>query len=390
VTTNEPIIFAAPDIDDADVEAVTRVLRSGWITTGEECLRLEEELAAFLDVPHVVTTSSCTAALEIAVAYLGLPKGARVAVPTWTFASTALTADREGFRSVLVDIDPDTLNLSPDALTDAIDEGLDAVIAVHFGGVAIDGKVHELCREAGLPLVEDAAHALGGRDHRGFINGRSTAGACFSFYATKNLTCGEGGALTTDDPDLADFARVFRLHGMSKDAWARYHPDAPGGYDVIAPGIKANLPDLLAVLARSQLARFDQLQARRRQIVARYRTNLAQIPGLRVVPSNPEPNSADHLMVVLLPEGVDRAAVQRHFAERRIGTSVHFQPLHGLGWFRENGCLARRGVPVADELAPRALSLPLHPGLTDDDVDLVCETLVSALRVASAAPTARV
>lgn len=379
MTTDDPIIFAAPDIDDSDVEAVTRVLRSGWITTGEECLRLEEELAAYLDVPHVVTTSSCTAALEIAVAHLGLREGARVAVPTWTFASTALTAEREGFRSVLIDIDADTLNLSAEALADAVDEGVDAVIAVHFGGVAVDAKVHDVCRQAGVPLVEDAAHALGGRDHRGFINGRATAGACFSFYATKNLTCGEGGALTTDDDELADFARVFRLHGMSKDAWARYHPDAPGGYDVIAPGIKANLPDLLAVLARSQFARFDELQARRRTIVSRYRANLAAIDGLRVVPGEPEPDSADHLMVVLLPEGTDRAAVRQQLSEHRIGTSVHFQPLHHLQWFRENAQIARRGLAVADEVAPRALSLPLHPGLSDADVDRVCEVLTEAV-----------
>ena len=197
--SNDPIHFAVPDITEADVEAVSRVLRSGWITTGEECLELERELAEYLDVPHVVTMSSCTAALETALAHLGLGQGARVGVPTWTFTSTALAAHREDYQPVLLDVDADTLNLSPSALEDAIDEGLDAVVAVHLGGVPIDGRVHDLCQQAGIPLVEDAAHALGARDHRGMVAGQGTAGACFSFYAPKNLTSGEGGALATDD-----------------------------------------------------------------------------------------------------------------------------------------------------------------------------------------------
>jgi dTDP-4-amino-4,6-dideoxygalactose transaminase len=382
LTSDEHIRFAIPDIDDADIEAVTRVLRSGWITTGDECLALEAELATYLGVDHVVTTSSCTAALEIALARLGLPRGARVAVPTWTFASTALAAEREGYRVILVDSDPDTLNVAPDALADALDEGAEAAIAVHFAGVAIDAKVHELCRHAGVPLIEDAAHALGTRDFRGMVNGAGTAGACFSFYATKNLTSGEGGALATDDAELADFARVFRLHGMSKDAWARYHPDAPEGYDVIAPGIKANMPDLLAALARSQFARFDQLQARRREIVLGYRAMLAEVPGLRFVPAEFDQLGADHLMVVLLPEGVERSRVRQRLNADLIGTSVHFQPLHQLRWFRENCTPSRWGTPVADDLAPRVLSLPLHPGMNDAEVEHVSQAVVSAIDAA--------
>jgi dTDP-4-amino-4,6-dideoxygalactose transaminase len=376
---HEPIHFAIPDIDDGDIEAVTRVLRSGWITTGDECASLEAELAEYLGVRNVVTTSSCTAALEIALARLDLPPNARVGVPTWTFASTALAAEREGAQVILLDVDPDTLNLSTEALDDAIDEGLAAVIGVHFAGVALDRQIHDLCSRAGLPLIEDAAHAMGTRDHRGRVNGAGTAGACFSFYATKNLTSGEGGAIATDDDELADFARVFRLHGMSKDAWARYHPDAPGGYDVIAPGIKGNMPDLLAALARSQFRRFDRLQARRREIVQRYRSALGAVDGLRFVPAEHPSDSADHLMVVLLPEGSDRAAIRQHMASRRIGTSVHFQPLHHLNWFRDHAGVARHGLAVADELAPRALSLPLHPSMSDAQVDRVTGVLLEAI-----------
>ena len=198
------VLFAAPGITEGDVEAVVSALRSGWITTGTECEKLEAELAAYLDVPHVVSGSSCTAALEIALAFLDLPPGARVGVPTWTFASSALAAVHNGARPVLLDVDPETLNLSQSALERAIDERrLDAVVGVHFAGVPLPQQVHELCHATGIPLVEDAAHALGATDHRGSVAGQGTAGACYSFYATKNLTSAEGGALATDDTALA-------------------------------------------------------------------------------------------------------------------------------------------------------------------------------------------
>lgn len=374
------IPFAVPDIDEDDVEAVVRVLRSGWLTTGDECLLLEQELAHHLGIPHVVAVSSCTAALEIALAALRLPPGSRVGVPTWTFAASALAAFHQGHRPVLLDVEPDSLNLSVEALAAELELGLAAVVGVHFAGIALPAEVHRLCRDAGVPLVEDAAHAMGARDHRGLVNGAGTAGACFSFYATKNLTSGEGGALTTDDDALAEFARVYRLHGLSRDAWARYHPEATGGYDVVEPGIKANLPDLLAALARAQLARFEALQARRRQIVLRYRDNLSGVPDLRFVPARHDPAGADHLVVVLLPEAADRQAVRERLTEARIGTSVHFQPLHHLQWFASHAAIGLAGLRTAEAAAPRALSLPLHPGLGEPEIDRVCSVLVEALR----------
>jgi dTDP-4-amino-4,6-dideoxygalactose transaminase len=375
VGSRRSLQFAAPDITDDDVEAVTRALKSGWITTAGEAMALEDELAAYLGVPHVITTSSCTAALDVAVAYLQLPPGARVAVPTWTFVSTALAAVHAGLQPVLVDVDADTLNLSPAALAAAIDEGVDAVVGVHFGGQALDRAVHDLCRDADVPLVEDAAHALGTRDHRGLVAGQGTGGACYSFYATKNLTCAEGGALATDDDELASFARSFRLHGLSHDAWARYHPEAPPGYDLLAPGIKGNLPDVLAALARSQLARFDQTQARRRQLVVQYRAELATVSDIRLVPGHLDSDSADHLMVVVLPDHLDRNAVVAELQTSGVPTSVHFQPLHTFGWFAEHAPIGPGGVPNAERVAAHALSLPLHAGLGADDVSYVVDQL---------------
>ncbi len=377
--------YNRPDITEDDVDAVAAVLRSGWITTGGEAQQLEADLAAWLGVEHVVAVASCTAAIEIAVAHLRLPRGSRVGVPTWTFVSTAIAAYHRGLVPVLLDVDEDTFNLSEAAVKRALTEdgGLDAVIGVHFGGVALPRALHELCADAAVPLVEDAAHALGTRDHRGYVAGQGTAGCCYSFYATKNLTSAEGGALATDDAELAAFAQSFRLHGLSRDAWKRYAPGAPASaaqYDVVGDGLKANLPDVLAALARSQLTRFDRMQAARRHLTDRYRERLGAVPGLRLVPAQADPGSADHLMMVLLPGGADRGAVQASMQDDGVGTSVHFRPLHTFGWFREHGLgPGPGGVPVADRSTDRALSLPLYSGMTDADVDQACDALERAL-----------
>ena len=373
-----PVAFAVPEVDEQDVAAVVRVLQSGWITTGDECRLLEEELAAYLGAGHVVGVSSCTAALEISLAHLALPAGAKVGVPSWTFVSTALAAVHNGLVPVLLDVDPLTLNLSPVALQAALEAGLDAVIAVHFGGVPVDRSIHALCAAARVPLVEDAAHALGAHDERGPIGGPGAAATCFSFYATKNLTSAEGGAIATDDEDLAAFARTYRLHGMSADALARYQPGGSVTYDLVSPGIKANLPDLLAALARSQLARFDESQARRRALLHRYR-DLLEPEGVRFVPGRREVGSADHLAAVLLPVDADRDLVVAGLKARGISPSIHFRPLHHFSWFAANAEVGPTGLGVCDALWPRALSLPLHVGLSIDDVERVAAALLDEL-----------
>jgi dTDP-4-amino-4,6-dideoxygalactose transaminase len=375
----EPIGFAVPNVIEADVEAVARVLRSGWLSTGSECAALEAELAERLGAPHVIAMSSCTAALQIAVASLRLPPGGRVGVPTWTFVASAASVVQAGATPVLLDVDPDTLNIAPEAVEAAIAEGLDALMVVHFAGTPVDRAVLDLAAAAGIPVIEDAAHALGASDHRGPVAGAGTVGACYSFYATKNLTSAEGGALATHDDALARYARTQRLHGLSNDAWGRYRVGANPEYDVVEPGLKANMPDVLAALARSQFQRFDQMQARRREIVTRYRASVERIPGCRVVPGTADDLSADHLFVVVLPEGVERAEVTSAMAADGIGTSVHFRPVHQFTWFRNHAPLGPTGVAVADRMAGHTLSLPLHVGMTDHDVDRVLDSLAGVL-----------
>lgn len=373
--------FAVPDISDDEIAAVCRVLRSGWLTTGEECHAFESELAAFVGGDcEVVTLNSCTAALETTFAYLDLPEGSRVGVPAWTFVSTALAPMKHGLRPVLLDIDADTLNLDVVAVEAALDAGLDALIAVHFGGLPVDRRIHDLCADQDVPVVEDCAHALGGSDHRGPMAARGSVAGCFSFYATKNLATAEGGALVTEDPALADFARSYRLHGLSRDAWARNRVDGPSSYDLQMPGIKANLPDVLAALGRAQLARFPQLQERRARLVARYRQQLFQQSGLRCVPrGDPPDGSAHHLMAVILPKHVDRHSVRRTLMQREIATSVHFPPLTDFTLFSREADVGPMGLTAAHALAERALSLPLHPRLSEGDVDAVCHALQETL-----------
>src|SRR5262245_17498668 len=375
----QPLQFVNPGISDEDIHAVMRVLRSGWLTTGFECRTFEEELADYLGAHYAVATSSGTAALEVALRCLDLPRGARVAIPTWTFAATMTAALAAGLAPVLVDVDPDSLNLAPQSLDHALASGVDAVVLVHFAGVPVEREVHELCARAEVPVVEDAAHALGAVDHRGLIRGAGCVAACFSFGSTGNITAGEGGALVTDRADVAARAAALRLHGLTRDAWARFHPDEPMRYGLLEPGTKANLPDLLAALARSQLARLEDRQERRRRLVIEYRKQIALVPGVRAVPEHLAVDGSDHLFVVVLPAGTERDRVQHELREAGVPSAVHFPPLHHFDWFRARAEIGRGGLSVADAYADRVLSLPLHAEMSLGDVERVVTTLRGAV-----------
>lgn len=376
VQTRSPIRFAAPDVTEADIEAVVAVLRSGWLTTGAVAQAFEEQLAHATGRRHVLVTSSCTTALECAVAALRLPPASRVAVPAWTFVSTVTVLLRLGLRPVLLDVDATTLNVSAAALSDADERGrLSAFLPVHFAGTPVAPAAFEVADRLGLPVVEDCAHALGAR----LPAGRPSVASCYSFYATKNLTSAEGGALATDDDDVAQFASTYRLHGLSRDAWRRYEPGATPTYDLDQRGIKANLPDLLAALGLSQLRRFAEMQARRRRLVLHYRALLAGVPEVGVVPAQHDPDGADHLLVVLLPAGTGREAVIRRMAADGITVSVHFRPVHRFRAIAPE-LDTSGGLPVCEQMWPRVLSLPLHSTLRLEDAERVVESLAGAVR----------
>ncbi|MFI9150187.1 DegT/DnrJ/EryC1/StrS family aminotransferase [Streptomyces sp. NPDC053367] len=381
--------FAVARISPEARRAARRVLASGWVTTGREAELFEAEFAAQVRARHALAVSSCTAALELALRALRLPHGAPALVPAVTFCGAAQAVVHAGLRPVLVDVDPGTATATPDTVeraARACGAGPQAMTVLHYGGAP--APLDELAEAAGLPLgqvVEDAAHALGTWVGDRPVGGGLSAAACFSFYATKNLPIGEGGMLTTDDPDIADRVRRARLHGMSADAWRRHLPGGSWRYTVDEAGMKANMTDVQAAVGRFQLRHFDDWQERRRVLAARYDAALAEIPGLEPLASPVPGEHARHLYAVrvLQQYGTDRDELIERLARDGIGTSVHFVPLHHMPYFRRVATVPPDGLPGADALFPQLLSLPLYPDLSERDLDRVCERLA---RYAAPAP----
>jgi perosamine synthetase len=377
--TAQQVPFCRTEITPEAQQAAVRVLASGWVTMGAESIAFEQEFGASVKAQHTVAVSSCTAAIELALAGLGLPPGAPVLTPTLTFCGAVQAIVHAGLRPVLVDTDEATLTVSAEGVAKAARHGAAAMVIQHMAGYPVDGA--ELAEAAGIPngnVVEDAAHGLGATVGGRPVGSFSRAG-CFSFYATKNLPIGEGGAITTTDGDLAERWRRMRLHGMSGDAWRRYHRSGTWRYTVEEAGMKANFTDLQAAIGREQLRRLPAWQQRRAAIAARYDAQLAGLEGLELPPRPEADAHAWHLYIVRIhprPFGIDRDTAAERLAEADIGTSVHFIPVHHLPYFRNLlGLEACGELSAADQIFPRLLSLPMFPGLTDSDVDRVCEAL---------------
>ncbi len=369
------IPFTVPSYTPAARVAALRVLDSGWTTTGPECAAFEREFAEYLGVGHVVAVASCTAALELSLRALRLPAGAPVLTPSLTFSGAVAAIVHAGYRPVLVDVAEDAFVPDTDAVARAAARAgrPAAMVVCHLGGYPVD--VAALAAAAGLPLtrvVEDAAHGPGGD-----VRGAGSYAACCSFYATTNLPVGEGGAIATEDADLADWLHSARLHGMSKDAWRRYLPGGSWRYDVPEIGLKANFTDLQAAIARAQLPAVDGWQRRRAEIAAAYDEALAPLVGL---PAR-HPGHAWHLYQTRVP---DRDALIGRLGDAGVSTSVHFIPVHHLtAYARLLDADERASCPVTDVIADELLSLPLYPALTDDQVTTVVAAVSGLLRRSS-------
>jgi dTDP-4-amino-4,6-dideoxygalactose transaminase len=388
----ERIPFATTTISVEAQEAAARVLASGWVTTGPEVAEFEREFAAVVGAEHGVAVSSCTAAIELALRGLRLPRNAKVLTSTMTFCGAVHAIVHAGLQPVLVDVNPETVMPDPESVARAtrLAGGADAMVVLHFAGQP--APVEELASAAGLPLarvIEDAAHALDTvvRDRR---VGSISAATCFSFYATKNLPIGEGGMVTTLDPEIADFVRRARLNGMSRDAWRRYLPGSAWRYTVDVAGLKANMTDVQAAVGRAQLRHLAKWQLRRAEIADRYDRDLSGIPGIGRPARPAEGRHAWHLYVMrVLPRlGLERDGFIAALGERGVDCSVHFIPIHHQPYFLElMGTSIATAFPSADATFRQIVSLPLHPALSDGEVDRVCEAVAEVAAEADARPS---
>jgi dTDP-4-amino-4,6-dideoxygalactose transaminase len=382
--TDLVVSFAPPDIGDAEMRAVVEVLQSGWLTTGPKVRAFEAAVAAYTGAQHAVAVNSGTAALHLSLLAAGIETGREVITTPYTFCATINAIIHAGGTPVLADIDLATLNIDPAAADAAVTSRTAALLPVHFAGrPAPLARLGGIAARHGLTIVDDAAHAFGAAAGSRRIGAAADLTA-FSFHVVKNITTGEGGMVTTDRADWAERIRVLALHGMSRDAWARYAGRGAAQYEVVDAGFKYNMMDLQAAIGLQQLARIDAMQAHRRALWQRYEQGLAGLPLTRPAPvsrhdvDEPEPTHAHHLYTVLVDHGLcgwtrdDLAAALR---ERGIATSVHFKALHLHRYYAERFGYRRGMFPNAEFVSDRTLSLPLSAGTDEADVDRVITVL---------------
>lgn len=389
--SNEIMIpFHRPLIGEEEIARVAECLRSGWLTTGQRTVEFEKKFAEYIGAPHAIAVNSCTAAMHLALAALGIKRGDEVITSPYTFVATCEAIQYLGAKPVFVDIDPLTLNLNPDLLPQALSERTRAIVPVHFAGHPADMPlIMALAQAYDLKVMEDAAHALEAEIKWGVAeNGDNPLGkgkigkigdaTCFSFYATKNLTTGEGGMVTCANADLAAHIRRLSLHGLSRDAWKRYASTGSWYYEVLEQGYKYNLTDIAAALGLAQLSKVKAMWQRRAEIVARYNAAFADMPELETPTVKPGMCHAWHLYTLrlhLYRLTLDRNEFLDELYRRGINCSVHFIPLHMMPHYHKAYGLHPGDFPVAEREYCRVLSLPLYPALGDEEVKRIITTV---------------
>jgi perosamine synthetase len=343
----------------------------------------EANFAACVAADHAIALNSCTAALHLALIACGIGAGDEVLVPTLTFAATAEVVLAVGATPVMVDCNADNLTIDADHAQSLLTERTRAIMPMHYGGTAADmSAILELKRtHPNLRIIEDAAHAFPTRHALGPIGSIGDA-TCFSFYANKTMTTGEGGMLTTNDPGIAEHVRRLSLHGLSRDAWARFETRSAWDYDIVEPGWKYNMTDLAGALGVVQLDRSAKLAAERRSIAAAYDEAFADVDGIRPRMSGDAAACSHHLYVVRVdPEtcGASRDDVIRHLGSLDIGTSVHYRPLHMHSYYAKTMGFEPSDLPVAEDQFSRIVSLPIFPGMTDSETERVVSAVQEAI-----------
>jgi len=367
--------FSRPDIGDEEIAAVSRVLRSGWITTGPECQKLEQHFAERTGARHAVALSSATGAMHVTLLALGIGPGDEVITPSQTWVSTANMICLLGATPVFVDVDRHTLMSDASAIEQAITPRTKAIIPVHYAGAAFDlDPLYVVAERHGIPVIEDAAHAAGTLYKGRAVGARGTA--IFSFHAIKNMTCAEGAMFVSDDEHLANRVRMLKFHGLGVDAYDRLSHGRKPQAQVIEPGFKYNLADMNAAIALVQLERLEAINAKRRLLAEHYLKRLASSPVLPLAQPRYSQHHAWHLFVVRIdPErcGLDRDAFMQALQQQNIGSGIHFIATHLHAWYRQR--FPDVHLPDTEWNSSRLCSIPLFPEMSLDDVERVVNAI---------------
>jgi dTDP-4-amino-4,6-dideoxygalactose transaminase len=366
--------FHRASVGEDEVRAVSDVIRSGWMTMGPKTFEFENQFAGYVGAEHAVAVSTGTAALHLALEAAGIHAGDEVLVPTTTFTATAEAVIYTGARPVLVDIDPATMNIDLEDAAGRITAKTKAIIPVHLAGQPCDmDQIHDLARVHQLRVIEDAAHALPS-EYQGRRVGQISEFTCFSFYATKTLTTGEGGMITTNNERAADRMRLMRLHGIERDAWKRYGQGGSWSYQVLEAGFKYNFTDFQAAMGLVQLAKCDDMKYARQKIAGRYSDAFSCCPEL-VTPFVREDRSTSwHLYILRLRIdllNIDRDAFIEALQHRGVACSVHFIPLHLQPFYSRTFGYRPGDLPIAEREYRSCLSLPIYPGMSEKEINHV-------------------
>jgi dTDP-4-amino-4,6-dideoxygalactose transaminase len=379
--------YCRPAIDAEDAEAVADTLRRGWLTTGPGAIEFERLFAQAAGARHAVALNSCTAGLHLALLAAGVGPGDEVIVPALSFVAGANCIRQVGAKPIFCDVEASSLCLSADTIAARLTPATKAVMTMHYAGrPASAAPIAALCRQRGIAMIEDAALSVGMLDD-GQWPGRHSDAAVYSFYATKNVTTAEGGMLVTNDDAFAERVRVLALHGMDKDAWKRYERGGSWRYDIVATGYKYNMPDTAAVLGIRQLRKLDANQRRREAIAARYLESLETIPGVTGAAlglMGPRDKHSWCMFPISVDEsasGISRDDAVDALKVRNIGTSVHYIPTHLFSSYRDESNV---NLPVTEREWLKLVSLPLFPGMADEDVDDVIDALRDCVPAAGA------
>lgn len=371
------VSYAIPDIGEREIEEVIDAIKSHWLSKGPRTVEFEKQFSQYVGAEFGVGLNSCTAGLHLAQLAVGVGPGDEVITTPYTFASTVNTIIHTGATPVLVDIDPQTMNINPDLIEEKITAKTKAIIPVHFAGLPCEmDKIMTIAKKYNIAVIEDAAHAVYTKYHDQMVGSIGDI-TSFSFYATKNLVTGEGGMITTNNPEYAEKIRVMSLHGMSKNAWNRYSDKGSWYYEVEHAGFKYNMTDIQAAFGLIQLQRLEEMQQKRKQIATTYNEAFKEVPGLQIPYDDEAHRHAWHLYVLRIDEAkfsINRSQFIEELNARGVGTSVHFIPIPMHPYYKKMGYKIE-DYPEAERAFNGEISLPLYPKMSKEDVEYVVKVV---------------